>query len=78
MNNFQSTRGGARCQATMGSVTLAMKAKRTLASANIPSDVVKLKARNAASRGCIYGIEYPCELAGNVQRLLAEADLKPR
>ena len=77
MSIFSQSGIRARCQATMGSVTLAMKAKRALASANIPCEVVKIKSGDSDRRGCVYGIEYPCELMGNVQALLSEYGLKP-
>ena len=56
----------------LGSVTVAMKAKRALNAAHIGCDVVKTSKQSSA-RGCIYGIEYPCELSGNVRQVIRDA-----
>ena len=67
---------GARalCSLPLGSVTVAMRAKRALNAANVSCDVVKVK-RGGASHGCIYGIEYPCELSGNVRHVLSDSGI---
>ena len=57
------------CAAATGSMTIAIKARRALASAGITVSVKKLSG-GSDSRGCIYGIEYPCELSGNILSLL--------
>jgi len=57
------------CAAATGSMTIAIKARRALSSAGISVSVKKLSG-GGESRGCIYGIEYPCELSGNVLSLL--------
>ena len=57
------------CAASTGSMTTAIKARRALSSVGISASVKKLSGGND-SRGCIYGIEYPCELSGNVLSLL--------
>ncbi len=57
------------CRASAGSMTLAIKARRTLEQNGISVSVKKLSA-GADRRGCIYGIEYPCELSGNVFSIL--------
>ena len=59
------------CAAATGSMTIAIKARRTLSAEGISVSVKKLSGGND-SRGCIYGIEYPCELSGNVLSLLRE------
>ena len=48
---------------------MAIKARRALSQAGITVNVKKLSGGND-SRGCIYGIEYPCELSGNILSLL--------
>ena len=57
------------CAASTGSMTIAIKARRTLSQSGITVNVKKLSGGND-SRGCIYGIEYPCELSGNILSLL--------
>ena len=49
-------------------MTLAIKARRSLAAVGITVNVKKLGGGD--SRGCIYGIEYPCELSGNIISVL--------
>ncbi len=61
----------ARCSVSLGSVTASMKAKRALSAIGIGCDVVKISSKEQ-SRGCIYGIEYPCELTGNVRKVLSD------
>ena len=48
---------------------MAIKARRALAAAGITVNVKKLSG-GGDSRGCIYGIEFPCELTGNILSLL--------
>ena len=74
MKTYSSQGGRALCSLPIGSVTVAMKAKRALSSAHIQCEVVKVSRANAA-HGCIYGIEYPCELSGNVRHVLSEAGI---
>ena len=57
------------CAASTGSMTIAIKARRALSQSGITVNVKKLSGGND-SRGCIYGIEYPCELSGNILSLL--------
>lgn len=57
------------CAAATGSMTIAIKARRALSSAGITVSVKKLSGGDK-SRGCIYGIEYPCELSGNILAFL--------
>ena len=63
------------CRASTGSMTMAIKARRTLAGEGINVRVKKLSAGIEKS-GCIYGIEYPCELSGNVLSLLRMNGIK--
>ncbi len=53
------------CAASLGSMTMAIKARRALSEQGISVNVKKLSA-GESRRGCIYGIEYPCELSGNI------------
>ena len=48
------------CTATIGSLTLAMKAKSALDAASLYCKIVKLDP-SMTRRGCAYGIEYDCE-----------------
>lgn len=61
----------ALCAASTGSMTMAIKARRALAQSGISVSVKKLDA-GSDRRGCIYGVEYPCELSGNILSLLRE------
>jgi hypothetical protein len=74
MKTYSLQRGRAFCSLPIGSVTVAMKAKRALTLAQVQCDVVKVSKANS-SRGCIYGIEYPCELSGNVRHVLSDAGI---
>lgn len=60
---------GSLCAASTGSMTIAIKARRVLSQSGITVNVKKLSG-GSDSRGCIYGIEYPCELSGNIISLL--------
>ena len=60
---------GSLCAASTGSMTMAIKARRALSQSGITVNVKKLSG-GSDSRGCIYGIEYPCELSGNILSLL--------
>ena len=66
------------CAASTGSMTMAIKARRSLAAQGITVNVKKLSA-GVEKRGCIYGIEYPCDLSGNVASILRSCgiDAKP-
>ncbi len=59
------------CSAELGSVTAAMKAQRALATAAIPSAVVKIES--SSRRGCTYGIRFSCNQLGNVRTVLSAA-----
>ena len=63
-----------KCTVTLGSVTYAEKAMRALASAAIYSEIVKLD--ESRSRGCIYGLEFPCSQTDNVRAVLKQAGIK--
>ncbi len=63
------------CAASTGSMTIAIKARRALSAGGISVSVKKLSG-GKDSRGCIYGIEYPCELSGNILSLLRERGIE--
>lgn len=65
-------RYGETCTASVGSMTLAMKAQSALSRAAIRSDVVKLSAAHAR-RGCTYGLEFSALQLNNVRMILNEA-----
>ena len=77
MKIYSSQGNTARCTASIGSVTVAMKAKRALAASGITCDVIKVSTGGGA-RGCVYGIEYPCAISGNVRSILAGMGLQSR
>lgn len=60
------------CSAAIGSVTQAMKAQKALASAAIPSTVIKWES-SSRLRGCVYGVQYSCQQQRNVETVLASA-----
>ncbi len=61
------------CSAEIGSVTQAMKAQNALASAAIPSNVIK--TQSSSHRGCVYGISFPCAHENNVRTVLTNAKI---
>ena len=63
------------CNLSLGSMTQAIKARRLLSARGIEVKVKKIGERNA-SRGCVYGIEYPCSLSGNLRAILRESGFK--
>ena len=72
MNNFYSnTMQRALCTLSLGSMTQALKAKRLLSRSDISVSVKKLSTSDR-DRGCVYGIEFPCELSGNIKAILAK------
>ena len=62
------------CTASLGSMTISLKAKRLLSARGIEVTVRKLSA-GSSSRGCVYGIEYSCELWGNILSVLRDAEI---
>ena len=65
-----------KCTVSIGSVTYAEKAMRALASAAIYSEIIKLDEKK--SRGCIYGLEFPCSQEENVRAVLRQAGIKTK
>ena len=74
-NNYYSDLPRPLCTASTGSMTAAIKARRVLSSENIDVKVKKLSGAKE-NRGCIYGIEFPCELSGNILSLLRRAGVE--
>ena len=60
------------CYASIGSVTLAMKAQSVLATAAIPTHVIKQES----PRGCIYGIGFSCSQSNNVRAVLTREKIR--
>lgn len=50
----------ALCIASVGSNTQAMRAKRVLVKLGIPAAVKKTERGGRGSKGCMFGISYPC------------------
>ncbi|MBQ8849989.1 MAG: DUF3343 domain-containing protein [Clostridia bacterium] len=61
------------CQAELQSMTAAQRAQRILASAAIPSDIIKVGS--SSRRGCSYGIEFACNQRNNVEATLLSAGI---
>ena len=72
---YGKDRSSLLCAASVGSMTIALKAKRYLSARGIEVNVRKLST-SSSSRGCIFGIEYPCELSGNILSLLRDAGIE--
>ena len=71
MNSFYT------CIAEIGSMTQAMKAQSVLADAAIPTTVVKSNSFKN-SRGCTYGVSFPCVQIENVKSVLSKGGIKVR
>ena len=71
---YDSYRDGALCRISAGSMTAAMKSQRALARNAIRVNVVKISS-SQKDRGCVYGIEFPCVLSGNVRTTLDTAGI---
>jgi len=76
MRNYSQKEGSLPlCTASTGSMTAAIKARRILSAHGFEVKVKKLSAAKD-SRGCIYGIEFSCELSGNVLSILQNAGME--
>ncbi len=75
MTHDTMRRSATVCTAVTGSMTMALKAQRSLARQAIRASTVKV-SRATSSRGCIYGIEFDCSLTGNVRAVLEEAGVE--
>ena len=60
------------CLATIGSMTLAIKAQRTLLDLGLHAEVRSLSPTRTR-RGCAYGITFPCEARRAVRTALQSA-----
>lgn len=63
---------GERGVAAVGSMTVAIKAQRVLASSGITVEIISLSPRET-KRGCAYGVSYPIQLEANVRNVLRTA-----
>ncbi len=63
------------CTAVIGSLTLALKAQKAMASSAIHATVVKLDS-SVTNRGCAYGIEYDCNQDSNVRAIMNSSGIK--
>lgn len=75
MLNDQIYRSSSLCTAVLGSMTMALKAQKTLSKYAIRAETVKI-SRSSANKGCIYGVKFDCALAGNVREVLDDAGIK--
>lgn len=57
------------CTAAVGSMTAALKGRKALTSASIPSNIVKLNDSKTL-HGCAYGLEFDYSHYYNVQYIL--------
>lgn len=64
------------CQATIGSMTYAVRAVELLSRAAIRARTVKLSS--GQRNGCIYGIELPCSQLENASAVLSRGGLRLR
>ena len=60
------------CYALLGSPTLAMKAQSVLATAAIPSNLMKQET----PRGCVHGIRFSCSQLSNVKAILSRERIR--
>ena len=74
---INSYNGGSLCRLASGSMTAAMKSQRLLAKNAIRVNVVKI-ATNQNDKGCVYGIEFPCVLSGNIRSMLEQGGISTR
>ena len=75
MTNTQgSLWDGNICTANIGSMTFAQKAQRALQAQAIQSAVTKISSKNT-SRGCSYGVRFPCTQLGNVKIILSKENI---
>ncbi len=63
-----------KCTAVIGSMTIALKAQKTLQTSSIRSTVVKLDS-SVTQRGCAYGLEFDCDQCSNIQHILEKSHI---
>lgn len=66
---------GTACIVTIGSNTQAMRAKKALASFGIPASVRKTERGGRNSKGCSFGVSYPCLYQASVATILQNAGI---
>ena len=72
MNQYrQGSLSSPLCSISLGSMTQSIRARRYLSSLGYEVKVRKISEGNKA-KGCIYGIEFPCSVLGNVNALLRD------
>lgn len=69
-----ATRGTGECIAVLGTMTSALQAQKALANAAIFTSVTKVSS-SKSTKGCTYGVSYPCVQDKNVRTILARGDL---
>ena len=73
---YDTTRRSATvCTAVTGSMTMALKAQRTLAKHALRVNTVKV-SKSSSGKGCIYGIEFDCALSGNIRTILESSGIE--
>ena len=65
------------CFAVMGTLTNAQKAQRALSVAAIPSIISKSDPAQG-HKGCVWGIEFPCNQSYNVQSIFSSYGISVR
>ncbi len=71
MNNM-----GVGCGAAIGSITQAMSAQKVLATAAIPTTVIKYDSNTRGNKGCIYGLSFSCAQTDNVATVLGNEGIR--
>ncbi len=64
--------GYAVCTAVLGTMTQAMQAERVLSNATIHATVTKISS-SKSSKGCTYGVTFPCAQESHVRDILFRA-----
>lgn len=67
---------GVGCGAVIGSITQAMRAQKALATAAIPTTVIKYDSDARGNKGCIYGLSFSCAQTANVATVLGSEGIK--
>ncbi len=62
------------CIIAIKSMTVAMRARDILRRKNISSEIVSVDA-SLTSRGCAYGISFPCEREAEIKRMLRQGKI---
>ena len=67
---------GRGCSAAIGSLTWAMRAQKSLATAAIPTAVIKYDDGGQGVTGCIYGISFSCSQRYNIETVLSKEGIR--